>query len=129
MNLPMTKSKPSKRHNWKYISSHSIEDVYTMASEPNFKSKRVLNLLQLMDRDGCKCRNCGLEGTHFETTMDQLGGIHLDLYSDDGTTMTIDHIIPKSKGGAKNWLSNMQIMCKVCNEEKGDMYITNEENL
>jgi 5-methylcytosine-specific restriction enzyme A len=48
---------------------------------------------------------------------------HLNLYhlSEDGkeTMMTIDHIIPKSKGGG-NKISNLQTMCYDCNFAKGN---------
>jgi 5-methylcytosine-specific restriction enzyme A len=48
---------------------------------------------------------------------------HLNLYhlSEDGkeTMMTIDHIIPKSKGGV-NKISNLQTMCYDCNFAKGN---------
>ena len=37
--------------------------------------------------------------------------------------MTIDHIIPKSKGGSKNGISNMWLMCRNCNGKKGDMFV------
>jgi len=33
--------------------------------------------------------------------------------------LTIDHRIPKSKGGTDN-LSNLQSMCDPCNQEKAD---------
>ena len=48
---------------------------------------------------------------------------HLNLYAytDKGewVMMTQDHIFPKSKGGS-NELSNLQTMCSVCNQAKGD---------
>jgi len=93
-----------------------------MASEPDFKSKRVVRLLRLMRLYGPKCVKCGIEGTHFEKCMELSGAIHLDLYTEDGSLMTIDHIKPRAKGGSKNSLDNMQIMCKVCNEIKSDDY-------
>lgn len=35
--------------------------------------------------------------------------------------MTCDHIIPKSRGGQKVNVNNMQPMCKTCNAKKGNM--------
>ena len=73
---------------------------------------------------GCKCVNCGKEGTYFQ--LDQLPGDnpnrkHLNLYCEDGTLMTKDHIRPKSKGG-KDLVSNLQPMCADCNKAKGSDY-------
>lgn len=33
--------------------------------------------------------------------------------------LTVDHIVPQSVGG-KNCLINLQVLCKTCNEEKGN---------
>ena len=35
--------------------------------------------------------------------------------------MTVDHVVPRSKGGAKKHLSNLIPSCQECNEEKGSM--------
>ncbi len=48
------------------------------------------------DRDGHKCLKCG-----------------------NDKSLTCDHVIPKSLGG-KDWLKNLQTLCKKCNEKKGD---------
>ncbi len=54
---------------------------------------------KLYERDGNKCLKCG------ETEIKKL---------------TIDHVIPLSKGGSKTNLENLQTLCKKCNAEKGD---------
>lgn len=51
----------------------------------------------LVRRDGYRCRKCGT--THGE--------------------LTIDHVIPRSKGGS-NRLENLQLLCATCNEWKAD---------
>ena len=73
---------------------------------------------------GCKCAKCGKEGTYFQLDPSPSGNPnrkHLNLYCEDGTLMTKDHIQPKSKGG-KDTVSNLQPMCVYCNKEKGSEY-------
>lgn len=70
---------------------------------------------------GCKCVVCGKEGTHFtlDSGADNPDRKHFNLRADDGTLMTRDHIIPKSRGGREH-ISNMQTMCVDCNKAKGN---------
>lgn len=48
---------------------------------------------------------------------------HFNFYGfyDNGEVflLTMDHIVPKSKGG-KNNINNLQPMCRKCNEQKAD---------
>lgn len=68
---------------------------------------------------GTKCVCCGKEGTHFKLCGDEnTNRRHFNLYADDGTLMTKDHIIPKARGG-RDVVSNMQTMCEHCNNAKG----------
>ena len=69
---------------------------------------------------GTKCICCGREGTYFKLCVDEtINRRHFNLYADDGTLMTKDHIMPKSKGG-NNTVENLQTMCTICNKEKGN---------
>ncbi|SOE22069.1 5-methylcytosine-specific restriction endonuclease McrA [Spirosomataceae bacterium TFI 002] len=56
----------------------------------------VLNRQNIFKRDGNACVYCG-------TTRD----------------LTLDHVIPKSKGGRTNWL-NLVAACRPCNSQKGN---------
>jgi len=57
---------------------------------------------KLIKRDGRKCKICGV----FDESL------------------TIDHIIPISKGGHPKALINLQILCNKHNEEKGNCLAT-----
>ena len=71
---------------------------------------------------GVKCVCCGKEGTHFRLCGDETTNRrHFNLFADDGTLMTKDHIVPASKGGPDH-MSNMQTMCVVCNKAKGNYH-------
>ena len=71
---------------------------------------------------GTACAYCGKVGTHFKLCGDpDSQRRHFNLFADDGSLITKDHIISKSKGG-KDCVSNMQPMCKACNTEKGNYH-------
>lgn len=117
--------------------TYSIEDVFKLIGEEYLnrnndsdqsKSNIVIDgfdvhpiSLRYMTfyQKGTKCACCGKEGTHFKLCGDETTNRrHFNLYAEDGTLMTKDHIIPKSKGGL-NRVSNMQTMCIDCNKQKG----------
>ena len=57
----------------------------------------------LMERDGHRCAYCNGQRRYLESRF------------------TIDHIIPLSRGGYKNVLSNMVLACSRCNGSKADL--------
>lgn len=57
----------------------------------------VLNRQNIFKRDGQKCQYCGAS-----------------------KDLTLDHVIPKSKGGRSTW-ENLVAACKLCNSKKGDL--------
>jgi 5-methylcytosine-specific restriction endonuclease McrA len=54
---------------------------------------------ELLRRDGHRCQYCG-----------------------SSKQLTIDHVIPRSKGGTHTW-DNVAIACETCNHKKGDKYL------
>lgn len=71
---------------------------------------------------GTTCVCCGKKGTHFKLCGDpNTNRRHFNLFADDGSLLTKDHILPKSKGG-RDAVENMQTMCESCNNEKGNTY-------
>jgi len=58
----------------------------------------LLNRANIFKRDGHECKYCGSK-----------------------KQLTIDHVIPKSKGGKSNW-TNLITACHRCNVYKGDKY-------
>lgn len=67
----------------------------------------------------CVSPNCSCVGTQLIQGLDHSGNLHWDVYTDDWILMTVDHIIPKSKGGTYD-LENLNPMCSHCNNVKAD---------
>jgi 5-methylcytosine-specific restriction endonuclease McrA len=68
------------------------------------------------------CTKCGLRGTLWTLEYDNNYPKHFNLYAQTKKgeiLMTIDHIIPKSKGGPHQ-LDNLQTLCFPCNLKKGN---------
>ena len=88
----------------------------------SLKSIRYFNFKE----HGVKCVSCGRVGTIMALEKHRnvkTNKYHFNLYAqEDGREilMTVDHIIPKSKGGYTR-LDNLQTMCFHCNHMKDDM--------
>ncbi len=85
------------------LTFHTVRDTFSMPSV--IKLNRYVNVPykgvaltreNVFKRDGFKCGYCG-------TTKE----------------LTLDHLIPKSKGGKSSW-NNLVTACKRCNSRKGD---------
>ncbi len=98
------------------IFKYKIIKVKPITELVKFKDHRRLKVFY---SKGCVCVNCGLVGTKLGYGMDKNGGFHWDVYTDDFYPLTIDHIIPRSKGGGDE-LDNLQPMCYKCNSIKGN---------
>lgn len=77
-----------------------VASAYEILTPP-VGGKRIMKLAH---RDGWKCAYCGVE-TCFT--------------GKDGPKATVDHVVPKSKGGLDH-LSNCVVACEECNGAKAD---------
>lgn len=92
--------------------------IYWGRSDYTINCKRA----KIFYKKGLVCVTCGVIGKFFALEKDKSGSLHLNLYGyndDDEVLITVDHIVPKSKGGP-NSMINYQTMCKICNENKAD---------
>lgn len=84
---------------------HSVNGLFAWPSVIRLKryisvpyKKVMLSRKNILRRDSFRCAYCGRG----------------DL------PLTVDHVIPKAKGGADTW-ENLVCACTVCNNKKGDM--------
>jgi hypothetical protein len=96
---------------------YKIIEIKPIEALHEFKDHRRL---QTFFHKGCKCVECGREATQIALGQASgKGGRHWDLYDDNFYPLTVDHIIPRSKGGPDT-LDNYQPMCYGCNQTKGN---------
>lgn len=77
--------------------------------------------LKVYAAKGCQCAEpgCTEVGTRLILSRTKNNERHVDLFTASGMMITVDHIIPKSKGGS-NDISNLQPMCYDHNIAKGN---------
>ena len=79
--------------------SMKVPSVIVMKSYKYFKKRAKLNKFNIKLRDEFRCQYCGSTFNH--------------------KSLTIDHVVPKSKGGSFSW-DNLVAACKPCNQDKKD---------
>lgn len=97
---------------------YDIVEILPISRLNELKNHRRLRVFY---HKGLSCVNpgCKRKGTQLAIGIDKKGNQHIDLYDDNFFPMTVDHIIPRSRGG-NNDLTNLQPMCATCNLEKGN---------
>jgi 5-methylcytosine-specific restriction endonuclease McrA len=97
---------------YKIEEERPIDELFT---NPQFYNHRRLEVFAMK---GTSCVSCNRVGTRLIRGSIR-GQDHWDVYTDDLIPITVDHIIPRSKGGADE-LFNKQPMCSPCNAKKGN---------
>ena len=114
----MSRRKKKKKILTDIIKEYPIETLYK-----RFKNH---HRLKVFANKGTKCVCCHCEGTRLvkRRIIHRSGSFsdHVDLFTDKGILMTVDHMLPKCKKGSEN-LKNKQPMCSKCNGSKGGKYI------
>lgn len=104
-----------------FVKEHKISKIFT-----GFGSSH--RRLRVFHHKGLACVNlcCSNVGTRLIESVDNQGGLHFDVFTDDLMLMNIDHIIAKARGGT-NALENLQPMCQLCNTAKGHKDVSLED--
>lgn len=100
-------------------------------TEGFFKRKPYLKAhrrLKIFHKKGVYCVACGWKATHVNISSCKLTKYKENIFykftdSKQKRFLTVDHILPKSVGGT-NRLENLQPLCNICNNKKGDQLIS-----
>jgi len=123
---------------------YRLEEIIPLIGSANSKRKKIVAFKNengeavnvLMNhkikyasfKKSISCACCGKNGEYFQLEYNKEESSHFfNLYAEDGTLMTVDHIKPVSMGGPKKSMSNVQTLCKDCNELKDDKLLSIEK--
>lgn len=134
----MRKKKQAKQPVYTRLGTVEIEDVLDFvpleknSGLPTTKEffgediKLTSHRYKVYAEKGVQCVHCGIKGTYFaleKSLAQNTKKYHFNLYGINRhgaeVMITVDHIIPKAKGGKDN-LENKQPLCFICNGKKGD---------
>jgi 5-methylcytosine-specific restriction endonuclease McrA len=92
-----------ERHKWTLRSEHTqlprpmVIRLVSYVNVPRDTHRRKITRRAVFARDGWTCQYCGAR-----------------------SNLTVDHVIPRSKGGTSTW-ENIVASCAPCNRRKGDL--------
>ncbi len=105
----------------------NIVDIIPLKECSNHHFLRHRKIITLLQKQNYQCNHCSafaIELTIWYNEKMKNFNYHVYGIKPDGREVlfTLDHIIPKSKGGGRG--KNLQVLCKDCNTKKGDKIIT-----
>jgi hypothetical protein len=100
--LPATK--------YRFVREYPLESLPVLFAEHRRMS--------LFIEKGTSCSKCDKQFTRLIHGVDSKKNLHIDLYTDDlSSLLTVAHIIPSSSGGLKS-KNNTRPLCKECNSKE-----------
>ncbi len=102
--------RPVKRKSYSFIGLNGHKYTYS------YPSKHA----RLMHKMGMVCVSCRKHAAYY-VLVSSMGKYMVWALTESGEPFTLDHHIPRSKGGS-NRISNLRVMCDVCNQKKGNTH-------
>jgi 5-methylcytosine-specific restriction endonuclease McrA len=108
-----------------------LVDTIPVKSYKKFVGIKDKKILKMLEEQDYKCNNCSAIATEISILYSPklcLFDKFVKAIKNNGAIvrMTIDHIIPLSKGGC-NKRKNLQVLCNECNAKKSDKIIKEGE--
>jgi len=103
-------SRPVKRKAYVFVKPNGEKCNYS------YPSKHA----RLMHKRGVFCVACHAQAAYYVLVHD-IGKYMVWILNEHGELFTLDHHIPRSKGGT-NRSVNLNVMCAVCNQKKADTH-------
>lgn len=125
------------------IQRFDLEDVLPHIGKPNHnfwihqekhcrRVKGMSTQRMLLIKRVQHCEVCHIQGSHFWLERSGCFSPHFNLYAKNHhgheTMLTMDHILPRSKGGSTSQ-GNIQLLCRHCNKVKKNYLISNDDIL
>ena len=114
------------KYGYKGLMTFEIKEFYEICTSLKRISARKSQWLKLIKANRLVCPETGLKVHRLQLDVKQFKNgcsYHFNFYSECGELFTVDHIIPKSKGGHPHKLENLQPMIAVNNWKKGNTLI------